>query len=613
MRIEKGYIYAIIGNNGCGKTTLMNQLFLKNHNKELTYIKQNDYLIDQFNIEENLKLMNYDCQNQEINKLLKLDKIRKLYPSQVSLGQRQMIAIICALYNQNEWIIFDETFSGINKNHLSFLLDLCQKFVDNHHKTILIVTHQKDIIDHCDKMIDFYNGVPQIEPIEINDKQRSHVPIKKLLTYQKRSCFKHLIILTILAACFLFVSLTAYYRNMIYDSINEKISKNMSTETFIMNNTDIYHPYYQQYDIYYSSVTTEQLNKLKNIKGLENFQPYIHFSIESQRTNTHEIYYDPIYFITDGQKEKKTLAVDNGYTIEPYTSYSKIKESIQYQTSHDDGIILTKWFCEQMNIDYNYLDNMQIQMSVSIPIAQTETKDGMQTSIIGEDGQAEEYKNIKGREIEYKEIEMTFDIKGVLDQDGPFVTREWAFALLPQESMQSLFEQYNQNYVPNAYFAKIQDIGQYENIQQQVERISPTLEFYCAYSLYQVSDTMFNFINMLSMIVFIPLCLFLIITVYTIFMQRKSRLYEYEKLLAYSFHIKTCFEWIIKKYLLDMALFLFIYLILFQICYLFLNYNHYPLIEIELYTFIFPILFICVIPLGVDIYALHKKYKCSLE
>ena len=49
MKIDKGKIYAVVGENGCGKTTFFNQLFKKYHNKKIIHIQQNDLLIKDFN------------------------------------------------------------------------------------------------------------------------------------------------------------------------------------------------------------------------------------------------------------------------------------------------------------------------------------------------------------------------------------------------------------------------------------------------------------------------------------------------------------------------------------------------------------------------------------
>lgn len=613
MKIETGKIYAIIGPNGCGKTTFVNKLFYQHINKQIIYIQQNHFLNEHLNIKNNLKFHHYSFQNQQINTLLDLDHIQKLYPSQILLGQRQMVAIICALsHPYNEFIIFDETLSGLNQQHLKDFFQLCQKSVHDHHHTILIVTHQKEVIEHCDEIINIQDEIPTIELSQFHDKPRHHISFKNIFMFQEKHWIKHLILTILLSLCFLFLSLTAYYRSMIEQSINRNITKYMSSEVFIFNNTNIYHPYWGNYDIYYSSISSSQIEKLQNIDGLSSFQSFIPFCLQIKHDQDH-YYYEPLYLIENNQKAKKEITILSEYSIHPYTSYSRMDESILYPTSHQDGIILSHAFCEQIGIDEQNLENIQIEMTVAVPISQKDAENPMQTSLLDENGEIIENKDIEGRDITYQEITMTFWIKGILDEDGPFISKGYAFGYLPQEIMQDIYEEVNIDYMPNAYFAKITDILQYPAIQKQVEQILPTLEFYCVYNLFSVPDITAHFIRTLSVISIIPLCLFLIITGYTILIQKQSRIRDYQQLLTSGYHIRMCFEWIYKKYIVDFCLFMMIYLGVFYVCQFILKQINYPLIHQNIYLLLIPLLLICVIPIGVDIYALHKKYATFME
>ena len=180
MRIKQGKIYAVVEKNGCGKTTLMNQIFLQHHHQKIVYIQQNNFLIEQYTIEKNLQFFGYNFQNQQINRLLELQEIGQLYPSQVSLGQRQMAVIVGALYSESEVIIFDETLSGLNHDILNFLFPLCQKISLQENKTILIVTHQKEIIDQCDEVIDIENQDIKLELDFLSPKKHSKISWKDI-------------------------------------------------------------------------------------------------------------------------------------------------------------------------------------------------------------------------------------------------------------------------------------------------------------------------------------------------------------------------------------------------------------------------------------------------
>lgn len=608
MRIKQGKIYAVVEKNGCGKTTLMNQIFLQHHHQKIVYIQQNNFLIEQYTIEKNLQFFGYNFQNQQINRLLELQEIGQLYPSQVSLGQRQMAVIVGALYSESEVIIFDETLSGLNHDILNFLFPLCQKISLQENKTILIVTHQKEIIDQCDEVIDIENQDIKLELDFLLPKKHSKISWKDIWVYQNKNRIKQILIFVMMSICLLFIFFTQYYREMTYADMNNQLAKNMSQEVFVMNNTDVYHPYYQQYDIYYQSLTNQQIQDLKKIEGLSDFQPYIPFCLKQKRNQNHEVYYDSVVVMDGKQEVEKTLSNDKQYFINGYTSFSKMDDSLEYRTSHQQGLILSKWFLEELDMSYHDLENMQLKINIAIPIQQSDTIDGMQTAILDENDEVI-WKDIEGREIEYQEMTMTFDIKGVLDENGLFISRDYCFAYLDQTTMLSLFEQYNINYQPNAYFAKIDHLEKYQSIQSQVEKVASTLEFYCAYSLNQIADTVLQFVKILSLICIIPLGLLMIVLVYTIFGQKRLRLQEYDKLMHYQLSFNQTLVWIIKKYLLEILIFFWFYGVLYVCVNLFLYTIHYPLLLFWWGMIILPILLLYVLPVGVDIYALYRKYE----
>ncbi len=78
MEFKKKKIYAIVGPNGCGKTTLFNKLFQTYYDQHIFYVKQNDLLIEELNVYENLKFCHYDFTNEDINTFMELERIKAL-------------------------------------------------------------------------------------------------------------------------------------------------------------------------------------------------------------------------------------------------------------------------------------------------------------------------------------------------------------------------------------------------------------------------------------------------------------------------------------------------------------------------------------------------------
>ena len=123
MKIDKGKIYAVVGENGCGKTTFFNQLFKKYHNKKIIHIQQNDLLIKDLNIKSHLELVHYNFNNDELNQLLDLDRIKKLYTQMKvmkKLSRRTQIECLLILYCP---VLFNLVYrvygriSGVNKKY----------------------------------------------------------------------------------------------------------------------------------------------------------------------------------------------------------------------------------------------------------------------------------------------------------------------------------------------------------------------------------------------------------------------------------------------------------------------------------------------------------------
>ena len=611
MGFKKKKIYAIVGSNGCGKTTFFNKLFQTYYDQHIFYVKQNDLLIEELNVYENLKFCHYDFTNEDINTFIELERIKALYPSQISLGQRQMIVILCALSSHKQLILLDETFSALQEKRLKTLMNLCVDYVHQHDCIMLIITHQKEVIAYCDDVIHF-DEIDDRDHFDLKDKEKDKLSINQVLKLQERYWIRHLIYLVIIAMCFVFIGTIWYQREYIYEAQEKQIKEHLSSEVFIMNNTDIYHDF-AGYETYYSSLSHETMTTMKKTKGLSDFEPFLHLSIEPKRKNR-EVYYDPLIIHQGKQKRQISLPINAEYLIHPYTSYSRMDESIQCQTSHDHGLILTQSFASMLGFDEQHdYENTQIELHISIPISQTPNHD-IEVSV-GYEGQWE-MRPIEARYITYKEITMTFDIKGILmneDSSYPYVSKTYAIAFLDINTIKVLQSQYNIDYQPNAYFAKINDIKNVKQIKKDIEQISPTLTFQSVYDFFQLDDSLNDFLNTLTMISIVPLILSISLLLYTLIIQRKKRVTLYEKCLSYEYSMKLCDLLIIKRYLMDGL----ITIILYQCIHLINEYiiNSFGLQKAGFQPFVLVILclFICLIPIGVDMYVMHKKYHSRME
>ena len=147
------------------KTTLKSNNIISWRNK-FSYVPQKVFLFDE-TIKNNIILGDKEknnIKNDNLKQSLKFSQLETFVNSKrlkldflitgngmkLSGGQRQRIGIARCLYYNKEIIIFDEATAGLDKITENNLLNNCQ--LSN--KTIIIISHNKSIINNCDDFID---------------------------------------------------------------------------------------------------------------------------------------------------------------------------------------------------------------------------------------------------------------------------------------------------------------------------------------------------------------------------------------------------------------------------------------------------------------------------
>lgn len=190
LNIEKGQKVAIVGESGCGKTTLVKLLlrFYEAENGKITiggnnlahlplsvirndisYIDQNTFLFSD-TIKNNLMLGNENATEQEIItacKAAKADEFIKDLPfgydtyldengKNLSGGQRQRLAIARALLRKPKLMIFDEATSNLDTITENAVKDTIFSLDSN--MTCIIIAHRLSTIKNCDKIVVMEKG-----------------------------------------------------------------------------------------------------------------------------------------------------------------------------------------------------------------------------------------------------------------------------------------------------------------------------------------------------------------------------------------------------------------------------------------------------------------------
>ena len=192
FKLEKGEILTIIGKSGSGKTTLLNCLggldipdsgrincFGIDVNslsekkrclfqrKKLGFIFQSGNLLSYLTVFENivfpLILNGYAKKDrekrvEELLEKLELDLFGKAMPHELSGGQAQRVAFARAIAHFPKMLLADEPTASLDSQTGLNLIKLMYRIGREHNSTIIISTHDSEIIKYADRTIHLIDG-----------------------------------------------------------------------------------------------------------------------------------------------------------------------------------------------------------------------------------------------------------------------------------------------------------------------------------------------------------------------------------------------------------------------------------------------------------------------
>ena len=188
--VPQGQMAAIIGSSGSGKSTLLHMIgavdrptsgrilldgqdVFQQNNRELAIFRRRQVgLIYQFynlipvlTAEENIMLpllMDGRKPDQkhldEILEMLGLTKRRDHLPSQMSGGQQQRVSIGRAIFTSPQVILADEPTGNLDSKNTAEIMELFRRSNRELKQTILIISHDEDIAEQCDRVITLRDG-----------------------------------------------------------------------------------------------------------------------------------------------------------------------------------------------------------------------------------------------------------------------------------------------------------------------------------------------------------------------------------------------------------------------------------------------------------------------
>lgn len=192
LEVERGEFLSIMGPSGCGKSTLLNIIGLLDtptdgeimiagtkirgmkdrelaafRNQKLGFVFQSFHLINSLNVMDNVELpLLYRRVGSSERKRLAQEVLEKVglshrmrhFPTQLSGGQCQRVAVARAIIGNPEIILADEPTGNLDSKMGAEVMELLHRLNKEDGRTIVMVTHNEEQAKQTSRTIRFFDG-----------------------------------------------------------------------------------------------------------------------------------------------------------------------------------------------------------------------------------------------------------------------------------------------------------------------------------------------------------------------------------------------------------------------------------------------------------------------
>ncbi|MCR4908265.1 MAG: ABC transporter ATP-binding protein [Lachnospiraceae bacterium] len=180
LSLETGEQAAIIGRNGCGKTTLMHimagitkpdagSVSYFGHNifkekrtvaKYCGYLPQGDCLLEELSVQDNISLWSgkSGAPSGELTDFFDLKEILKVPVKNLSGGMKRRVSIACTMVGWPPVLLLDEPTGGLDRYYKAEIRELMGRYRALN-GILVIVTHDEEEIKTCSRCFELSGGV----------------------------------------------------------------------------------------------------------------------------------------------------------------------------------------------------------------------------------------------------------------------------------------------------------------------------------------------------------------------------------------------------------------------------------------------------------------------
>lgn len=409
-----GELTALTGPSGCGKSSLLNLISLFRFERDfdyfldglslstasdsditqilrsrIAYLRQDSRFLSSLSCLDLLLMENtiaglHLSEKQAKDILAQVDLADKssFFPSRLSGGEKQRLAIAMALAKGADIIICDEITSALDERNTLHILSLLERLAHQDGRLIILASHEADVIARCDRIYAISDKRLQLVKDNPALTPREPEPPRKLKSLSLSFYFqavasrmkkKKLIFISTILICGLTAALLNFFYTFArqdHDQSQAMLDLAVTNELFIINDPDEVQDSYGCYDKLKRPFSQEVLDQIMRTDGLTAVYPFFgHKVIKTYPTGNMNYNMVDIKYPDGTVTTVRISYLDQymgslgGETVFPYYPEQNLYSICEQRTSIQDGIYLDPYMAEEMNIT-ELVDGMTISMEI---------------------------------------------------------------------------------------------------------------------------------------------------------------------------------------------------------------------------------------------------------